>query len=249
MQRPIVTRRGPCKSLALSLALAALAPLSTVLPLPQACAQAPGIDANMLLAADPQPNSASGQGGQADANDDALRDIKPLRPARPVVWPYVAAAAAAVLLLIVAAVWWWRRRKAQQQAAVLAQQRRPAHVLALEALQALHRVNFADKAAVRQYYFAISEVLRAYVTARFDLMATQLTTEEIFSRLPRLVELAPPENLRLRAFLAQTDQVKYALHQATPEEISATYEQAVAFIEATIRADVTPAAPDLAKAP
>lgn len=170
----------------------------------------------------------------AQQGDPELRDIKPLRPAKAVIWPYVALGVVLVALLAAGLWLWWRRRKNKRAEAQAARAILPPHEIALNALQALHRVNFADEKAVRQYYFAISEVLRAYVTARFELMASQLTTEEIFSRLPRLVELAPPENLRLRAFLAQTDQVKYALHQATPEEISATYEQAVAFIDATI---------------
>lgn len=178
--------------------------------------------------------AASAAGSGADLSQTPLRDIKPLRPAKAARWPYVLG----VLLLAacLGIIFWrlWRRRQRRRAAARAKSLRRPAHVVALEALQALHRVNFADEAAVRQYYFDISEVLRAYVTERFELMASQLTTEEIFSRLPRLAELATPENLRLRTFLAQTDQVKYALHQATPEEIGATHAQAVAFIEATL---------------
>jgi hypothetical protein len=142
---------------------------------------------------------------------------------------------------LAAAVWAWRRRqsrRAHQHRAT----RLPPHEVALAALAALHQLNFADRAAVRHYYFAISEVLRTYVEGRFALSANQLTTEEIFARLPELVELAPPESLRLRNFLAHTDRVKYALHQPTPEEISAVYTQAEAFIAAT----VPPVAPQTA---
>lgn len=189
------------------------------------------------------PKQAAATDPDASPIETELRDIKPLRPAKAIIWPSILAGVCLVALAGFGAWLLWRRRQKRRAHQQAAQAARPPHEVALAGLQALHRVNFADEAAVRQYYFAISEVLRAYVTARFNLMASQLTTEEIFSRLPKLVGLAPPENLRLRAFLAQTDQVKYAHHQATPEEIGATYEQAVAFINAT-KPQPAPLAPD-----
>jgi hypothetical protein len=184
-------------------------------------------------------NAGQSSGPTADAlPDGGLRDIKALRPPPPVRWPLFVGAAALVLALLAALVWWLRRRSRRQTQVEPVP--RPAHEVALAALEALHQLNFADRASVRHYYFAISEVLRAYVTARFALTATQLTTEEIFGKLPELVELTPPESVRFRAFLAETDRVKYARHEPTPEEIGAVYTQAVAFIEATARRATAP---------
>ena len=59
------------------------------------------------------------------------------------------------------------------------------------ALDALRQTDFTDLEAVRDYYFRISEVLRAYIEGTFPLNATDLTTEEI---LPRLAEIAELES-------------------------------------------------------
>ena len=51
--------------------------------------------------------------------------------------------------------------------------------------------------------------------------------------LPDLSELAEPENESLVHFLVSTDQVKFAHHEPTQEEIEQTYEKALSFVEAT----------------
>ncbi|HET6343809.1 MAG TPA: hypothetical protein VFH51_02705 [Myxococcota bacterium] len=173
-----------------------------------------------------------------DGSASDIHDLKPLQEVRyRPRWPYALAALAVAALLAAGVIQWLRRRNLAPLPPPT-----PAHEVAFAALNGLRRTNFADAEAVRRYYFQISEVLRTYVEERFRLNATDLTTEEIFARLPEVTELAPAESLRLRAFLADTDRVKYAQHMPGSEEIAQTYERALGFVEATAPRPVESAA-------
>ncbi len=165
-----------------------------------------------------------------------IRDIKPLRrvePGRPwLLWLGIAVA----VLALAAAAWWWRRRQERGDASS-ATPRVPPYELAIQELERLRRTDFSNLRELRRYYFAVSAVLRAYIEGRFGLNATDLTTEEILSRLaepaPIAIRLDPVQTRRLERFLLATDQVKFAAHLPGPEEIDRTYEQALGFVQAT----------------
>jgi hypothetical protein len=86
---------------------------------------------------------------------------------------------------------------------------------------------------VRRWHFAVSEVVRAYVEARFGLNATDLTTQEILARLDEGVPLDGRVRSELERFLFDTDRVKFASHVAGADEVAATYERALSFVERT----------------
>ena len=186
-----------------------------------------------------------------------IRDIKPLLrvgSGRP--WLWWLGLAVAVLALAIAA-WWWRRRRGSGGDAPEVP-RIPPYDLAIQELERLRRTDLSNLRELRRYYFAVSAVVRAYVEGRFGLNATDLTTEEILSRLGApgwrdpapsanqsvrpssgarmaLIRLDPVQARRLERFLVATDQVKFAAHLPLPEEIDRTYEQALGFVRATGR--------------
>lgn len=158
-----------------------------------------------------------------------IRGLKPLREIeRPTPWWWFAAGGGAVLLLGLAAFIFWRRSRRTVVAPP-----RPAHEIAFEALDRLRRTDFEDLEAMRLFHFEISEVIRAYVENRFGLNATDLTTEEIVGRLDEIRGLDADSSHLLRRFLGATDQVKFAAYVPSEEEIGATYEGALSFVEAT----------------
>lgn len=165
-----------------------------------------------------------------------IRDIKPLRrvePGRPwLLWLGIALA----VLALAAAAWWWRRRRERGDVSPETPPV-PPYELAIRELERLRRTDFSNLRELRRYYFAVSVVLRAYIEGRFDLNATDLTTEEILSRLGEpahvAIRLDPVQARRLERFLLATDQVKFAAHLPGPEEIDRTYEQALGFVQAT----------------
>lgn len=165
----------------------------------------------------------------ADGSADDIREIKPLRPIeRDRVW-WIAALALAAFTLAALGLWYLRRRRALPAAAPL----EPADERAFRELDALRATDFEDSAAVRRFYFQISEVVRSYVEGRFGLNATDLTTEEILVRLPTIAELAEADRAALGAFLEHTDRVKFAEHVPSSAEIQQTWEGALGFVEAT----------------
>jgi hypothetical protein len=117
----------------------------------------------------------------------------------------------------------------------------PAHEVALAALERLGATEPIGDAAVRRYYFALSEIVRAYIEGRFELNATDLTSEEIVSSLGRL-ELDDVQARGLRAFLAATDAVKFAAHRPQRAEIGALLEWARRFVQATRAVEPAPSA-------
>ncbi len=158
-----------------------------------------------------------------------IRGLKPLREvATPIPWWLWAAAGAGAMLLALLGAWLWRRGRRKIEPPP-----RPAHEIAFEALARLRETDFEDPEAMRRFHFEISEVVRAYVENRFTLNATDLTTEEITAMLDEVRDLAGDDSELLRRFLTATDQVKFAAHEPSEEEIEGTYEGALSFVEAT----------------
>lgn len=164
----------------------------------------------------------------SDGSAADIRDLKPLRrAASPLPWGAIGGAAAALLAALAGWWWWWRRRRAAVAPPV------PAHETAFAALAALRETDFDDPAAVRRFYFGLSETVRGYVEGRFALNATDLTTEEILARLRGVEALEAEQRRRLGGLLADTDLVKFAEHEPRRDEIESAYERALAFVEAT----------------
>jgi hypothetical protein len=178
---------------------------------------------------------ASVLAAEGEATD--IRDVKALRRiARGL--PRWALLGAVALLAAGAgtALWLWRRRSAPAAPPL------PPHEVAFRALDALRGIDVADPAALRRFHFRISEVIRAYVEARFGLNASDLTTEEILPGLAHLDGLAPAEAATLARFLLATDRVKFAAHTPDEAAIRDTYEAALSFVEATRPAPLAEAA-------
>jgi hypothetical protein len=170
----------------------------------------------------------------ADGQAEDIRGLKPLRDVRrqpPWLWIGLVALLAVVLGLAIA---WWVRRWRLRSSYVPP---RPAHEIAFEALAALRRTDFEDPEAVRRFYFQISETVRAYVENRYELNATDLTTEEILAWLALGAGPDEGQGGQLKEFLRNTDEVKFAHRDPSHQDIESTYERALGFVEATREPD------------
>jgi hypothetical protein len=86
---------------------------------------------------------------------------------------------------------------------------RPAHEVAIEALEALERSGLLERGQVKEYHIAASDILRTYVEARFRVEALEMTTREVLDGLGRVG--AGSRFLEgLRTFLEACDLVKFA---------------------------------------
>lgn len=86
---------------------------------------------------------------------------------------------------------------------------RPAHVIALEALDRLERDELPAKGEVKVYYVRLSEIVRAYLERRYRFPALEMTSDEIRARIDALT-LGGDARVGIDDFLAETDLVKFA---------------------------------------
>lgn len=117
-----------------------------------------------------------------------------------------------VALLVGAARFLWRRRRRRRAEA--ASRPAPPDVQALEALEALRAAGLPEAGRVKEHYSELSEILRAYVAARWNVRTLEETTPQIAAQMRddrHCAEQAPV----VEDLLREADVVKFA--KARPE--------------------------------
>jgi BatD DUF11 like domain len=179
----------------------------------------------------------------ADADTSAIQDIAPpvplARRGLPA-WVWVVASGLGGLGLLVGG-WWWYRRRQRAMAVPLVQ--RPAHLLALAALECLQRQDLIGQERIEAFYVRVSTILRRYVELRFGLRAPEQTTEEFLVSVLATGGLIATHRDLLEAFLRQCDLVKFARHRPTLSDMEETFESARNFVEHTADLQVLVAVP------
>ncbi len=109
---------------------------------------------------------------------------------------------------------------------------RPAHEVALEKLDRLGAYGFLESADNRPFYFAVSEVIREYLGARYAFDSLELTTDELMSELRRRAgrEMMLSE---VEGWLAGCDLVKFAKISPSAAEARGALESAIQIVTAT----------------
>ncbi len=109
---------------------------------------------------------------------------------------------------------------------------RPAHEVALEKLDRLGAYGFLENADNRPFYFAVSEVIREYLGARFGFDSLELTTDELIAELRRS---AGREVLlgEVEGWLSACDLVKFAKISPSVAEARGTLETAILIVTST----------------
>jgi hypothetical protein len=111
---------------------------------------------------------------------------------------------------------------------------RPAHEIALERLDRLGQYGFLEDADNRPFYFAVSEVIREYLGARFGFDSLELTTDELVAALKRSarLQLGIFEG-ELQGWLSACDLVKFAKISPSAAESRGTLETAIRIVSST----------------
>jgi hypothetical protein len=156
---------------------------------------------------------------------EAEEDIRDIRGPKTVpgswVWSAVLAGAIAVALCVYA----FSRRRDRGT-------RRRSLTLAEEALERLESTRpLMRPAMAREFGIAASEVIRNYIERRFDVIATQRTTEEF---LQTLLQSSNETLVRHRAlleeFLRQCDLVKFAGASLAATDMESLFQSARGFV-------------------
>lgn len=92
----------------------------------------------------------------------------------------------------------------------------PPHRQAMEALEALRGTNDGTPESEKNYFMHLTDILRAYIQARFGINAREMTTHEILDRLNGQSD--PAVQHELQEILSTADLVKFARHYAGTAE-------------------------------
>lgn len=148
---------------------------------------------------------------------------------------------ACLLLLLVAIgaglLFWLKRRRELAAAPVPA---RPAHEIALEALERL-RASLSEENYL-EFIIGVSRILRAYIQDRFELRAPHRSTEEFLVEASESHLLSAEHQELLGDFLRQCDLVKFARRSAVLEQMEKLFRIATQFVhDTTIRPEAAAA--------
>lgn len=108
----------------------------------------------------------------------------------------------------------------------------PPHIVAISALEELHHQKLWQNNKHKQYYSALSDILRTYLDGRFDIGAMEMTTDEIVEAV-KGVELPQKSAMDLVAVLRDADLVKFAKAMPDSSENEEAYNKSYYFVEET----------------
>jgi hypothetical protein len=169
---------------------------------------------------------------QADSKE--LKDVKP-----PIDIPYdwiftisLVIIGVALLAAIFFAYRFYRSKKESGYLFKAPEPKRPAHELALEALDALLLKDLPANGEIKQYYIELSEIVRKYIEGRFFIPALEETSSEI------LIEISNQELTKelydlLTDLFSLSDMVKFAKQIPGDKEHEQSANAARKFIDET----------------
>lgn len=159
----------------------------------------------------------------ARAEED-IRDIRGPKSVLAQSWSLLTVLAGAVMILVLCAWVVWRRRRRGVAPRKL--------TLSEEALERLEKTRpLMRPESAREFGIAASEVIRHYIEMRFNVIATQRTTEEFLQALLQ----GPNESLArhralLAGFLQQCDFIKFAGASLALTDLEALFQSARGFV-------------------
>ncbi len=109
---------------------------------------------------------------------------------------------------------------------------RPAHEVALEKLDRLGAYGFLENADNRPFYFAVSEVIREYLGARYGFDSLELTTDELCAELRNRAGRAILLG-EVQGWLSACDLVKFAKISPSAAEARGALESAIRIVTTT----------------
>lgn len=132
-------------------------------------------------------------------------------------------AAFALLMLVGLVVWLILRARGKPKAPPTAQE------IALRELQRIE----AELETTNPYQFSIrvSDVLRRYVTERYDVPSTRQTSVEFLNAVATRAQFSESEKSLLGDFLSRCDLIKFARYDATREDSRRLLEEAKQFVQ------------------
>ena len=147
---------------------------------------------------------------------------------------------------------WYQKHRKKEEEPVDPELLRPADEVALEKLDAIKEAKIWKDGKIKEYQTELTDVVREYISRRFDVQSTEKTSDETLKEVkPLLVngDLALEDGKelyeRLSKMLRTADLVKFAKWHTTPDENEQALTTAYDFVKETSK----PENPDLQENP
>lgn len=109
----------------------------------------------------------------------------------------------------------------------------PPHVIALRELDKLNEEKLWQNNQVKSFHTRLTEILRVYMEARFEIAAMEKTTDEIMTEFKNRSTLDNVSSGLIYNILSMADMVKFAKAYPSPGENEKSMDSAVAFVNNT----------------
>ncbi len=164
-----------------------------------------------------------------------IKDLKPVMTAPYTLrdfLPWILLGLGIALLSLLGWFYYQSRKKKRPLIKLTLRQPKPAHVLALEQLEALKSEQVWQKGQIKEYYSRLTDILREYFEARFGVNAAEMTSDEIISAMKN--HLSDAQRLKdLQKILNLSDMAKFAKARPIGAENEISHTLAVAIINST----------------
>lgn len=160
--------------------------------------------------------------------DDTARgyhDIKDILAVKNPRNPYIPWIIAAVTLLALLGIIYFLRKKKKPATAPVREQVSKLTPLdeAMQSLNALKKEDLLSKGEVKQYYTRLNDILRWYVTRKFNFSSLEKTNDELVMQL-RQTRLSHPDYTTLAQALRMADFVKFAKYTPSVADQEETFD-------------------------
>jgi hypothetical protein len=146
-----------------------------------------------------------------------------------------------ILALIVLTI--WLIMKYGKRASVMEEKKDPAHIVALRKLDMYRGNKMWAPEKQKAFYSGITDTLREYIDARYEIGAMEMTTAEIMKELKK-TDVTEDLQAGLKELFERADFVKFAKYTASDEDNAAALPLAVRFVTSTYQMEVEEDAQD-----
>lgn len=150
------------------------------------------------------------------------------------VFPWVAGGWLVIMIAILAVCLVIMRRKAMDPENI---RREPPHIVALRKLDTYRGNKMWAPEKQKTFYSGVTDALREYISARYDIGAMEMTTTEIFEGM-KATDVPSELKGELKDLFERADFVKFAKYVASEEENASALPLAVRFVTSTYQSDV-----------
>ena len=146
--------------------------------------------------------------------DDETRELKDIKGPIDIPYNFLFLISMIIVALLIAAIIYfgflfYKKRKERGYLIRPPEPPRPAHDIALEALDGLLLKNLLEQGEIKLFYSEISEIIRRYIDNRFFISALEDTSGEILQEIKN-ENLTDEQFNNLKGFLELSDFVKFA---------------------------------------